>query len=265
MQGIAAAGGLTLLVLASGRLAGRRIVYSPHDTFSRRGRLDALLLRVALRVPHEVVVHSQADVEELRTAGIPAHYAPLVQLVPTPTESARRRWRDEWRAEDGTDVVLFAGCIRPEKRLDLLIESARSWPTGRRLAVLGEDRGAWEVCALLAARRGVDIAARVEFVDLEDFTAALSAADVVVAPHEKASQSGVLSLARQLGVPTVAANVGGLGELASRTFAPGDVADLTRAIDAELERSEAPETTLDEELALEAHLRAYGPVAGFPT
>lgn len=264
VQGIAAAGGLTLLTLVAGRLGRCRVVYSPHDTFSRRGRVDALLLRIALRVPHSVLVHSQADAEVLQAADLPAVYAPLVQLVPAPTDSSRRRWRAEWQAGEDTEVVLFAGCIRPEKRLDLLIESARAWPPGRRLAVVGEDRGAWEDCARLAARHGVEIASRLEFVDLGEFTAALAAADVVVAPHAKATQSGVLSLARQLGVPTVAARVGGLGELAARTFAPGDARDLTHAIDAELAGSELAETTLDEELALDAHLHAYAHSRGLP-
>jgi glycosyltransferase involved in cell wall biosynthesis len=258
VQGIAAGGALTLLALAVGRLRNRHVVYSPHDTFSRRGPLDGVLLRVALRVPHAVIAHSEADVVALRARGIPAYYSPLVQLVPVPAESQRRHWRNHWRAADDTAVVLFAGCIRPEKRLDLLIESARSWPSGRKLAVVGEDRGGWDYCAQLARRRGVDVVARVEFIDLDDFAAAISAADLVVAPHEKASQSGVLSLARQLGVATVAANVGGLAELASRTFRPGHVDDLTRAIDAQLTESDATPPPVDERLAVRAHLRAYG-------
>lgn len=258
VEGVAARGALTLPTLQLFRLAGRRVVYSPHDTFSRRGRVDAALLRLALRVPHAVIVHSWADVERLRTARIPALYAPLVQLVPRPEESRRRRWRDEWRAGDEVAVVLFAGAIRPERRLDLLIQSARSWPPGRRLAVVGQDRGAWEECAELLRRTGVEAAARVEFVDLDDFAAALSAADLVVTPHDKASQSGVLSVASQLGVPTVAASVGGLAELASRTFPPGDVAALTRAIDAQLADSAATtRAEVDEDGALRAHLRAY--------
>jgi glycosyltransferase involved in cell wall biosynthesis len=258
VQGIAAAGALTLLALGLARLGDRRVVYSPHDTFSRRGRLDGALLRLALRVPHAVIAHSETDCEALRATGIPAHYSPLVQLVPPPTDSQRQRWRDEWRAGADVAVVLFAGCIRPEKRLDLLIESARSWPPGRRLVVVGEDRGAWDSCALLARQHGVDVAARVEFVQLDHFAAALSAADVVVTPHDRASQSGVLSLARQLGVPTVAANVGGLAELASRTFPAGDVGGLTRAIEAQLADGGRTELPLDEELAVQAHLRAYG-------
>jgi glycosyltransferase involved in cell wall biosynthesis len=181
-----------------------------------------------------------------------------VQLVPRPSERSRRRWRDEWGAGDDVAVVLFAGMIRPEKRLDLLVESARSWPPNRVLAVVGEDRGGWDAVSALARRAGVTVAARVEFVDLDDFTAALAAADLVVAPHAKATQSGVLSLTAQLGVPTVAANVGGLAELASRTFAAGDVDGLTRAIDAELAEPRRTEATLDEALALRAHLCAYG-------
>ncbi len=260
LEGISAGGPLTLLTLVSARLAGRRVVHSPHDTFSRRGRLDALLLRAALRVPHAVIVHSEADAELLRARGVRAHMAPLVQLVPPPTADERRRWRDEWHAGDH-EVVLFAGCIRPEKRLDVLVRSAATWPPSRKLAVVGEDRGAWPGCADLARRLGVDVAARIEFVGLREFTAALCAADLVVAPHEKASQSGVLSLASQLGVPTVAARVGGLAELASRTFTAGDVDDLTHAVDAQLQHGRAADPAVDEEQAAVAHLAAYAACA----
>ena len=150
------------------------------------------------------------------------------------------------------------GCIRPEKRLDLLIESARSWPPSRRLAVVGQDRGGWEPGSALAREAGVEVAARLEFVELDDFAAALAAADLVVAPHAKATQSGVLSLARQLGVPTIAADVGGMRELATRTFRAGDAGDLTRAIEAELAERNPTDPTFDEELAVDAHLCAYG-------
>jgi glycosyltransferase involved in cell wall biosynthesis len=257
LEGISAGGALSVLTLGAARLARRRVVYSPHDTFSRRGRIDGGLLRLALRVPHAVVVHGWADVARLAAMGIGAHFSPLVQLVPAPTPAQRQRWRGEWGADDADDVVLFAGWIRPERRLDLLVQSASSWPSGRRLAVVGQDRGAWEDCSRLARRLGVEVAARVEFVALAEFTAAIAAADLVVAPHDKASQSGVLSLASQLGVPTVAARVGGLAELASRTFAPGDVGDLTRAIDAQLASGASPPPAVDEELALRAHLAAY--------
>lgn len=258
LQGIAAAGGLNLATVLSARLAGRHVVYSPHDTFSRRGRLDSRFLRLALQVPHAVIAHTQPDVAALRAGGIAAGYSPLVQVVPEAREDQRARWRCEWGAAEQDQVVLFAGWIRPEKRLDLIIESAVRWPPGRRLAVLGQDRGGWGACAALARTRGVDVAARIEFVELQEFTSALAAADIVVAPHERASQSGVLSLARHLGVRTVAADVGGLGELATSTFLAGDADALSRALDAVLAQDRPNPLALDEQSALEAHLDAYG-------
>ncbi|WP_128979270.1 glycosyltransferase [Streptomyces roseicoloratus] len=257
VEGIAAAGALTLAVLGVARIGHRRVVYSPHDTFSRRGRVDGALLRIALRVPHAIVVYSRADVEVLRRRGLRAHCSPLVQLVPRPTEEERRKWRSAWRADADTSVVLFAGCIRPEKRLDVLIESARDWPADRRLAVVGEDRGGWARCAELARAYGVDVAARVEFLGLDEFAAAISAADLVVLPYDKASQSGVLAVARRLGTPTAAANVGGLRELASQTFAAGDPHDLNRAIDTQLAEGRAPDPASDDHRAVDVHLLAY--------
>ncbi|MER7403028.1 glycosyltransferase [Streptomyces sp. NPDC000070] len=258
VQGIAAAGALTLLALSVGRFRDRRVVYSPHDTFSRRGRVDGALLRLALRVPHEVIVYSRADVEVLRRRGIEGHCSALVQLVPEVSDGERLAWRNAWRAGPDVSVVLFAGCIRPEKRLDVLIESARHWPADRRLAVVGEDRGGWAHCAELAKSYGVDVAARVGFLELAEFAAAISAADLVVLPYDKASQSGVLAVARRLGTPTAAANVGGLRELASQTFEAGDPHDLNRAVDAQLVRAVAPDPSLDEDRAVTVHLLAYG-------
>lgn len=259
LEGIAATGALNLLILALGRRSGFRVVYSPHDTFSRRGVFDGRLLRLAYRMPHAIIVHSRADVDRLRGLQTPVYFSPLTQLVPQPTAADQQKWRRLWRAEESDAVVLFAGFIRPEKRLDVVVESARSWPKGRRLAVVGPDRGGWSRCSSLAHAYGLEIAARLEFVELAEFMAAIAAADVVVVPSEQASQSGVLAVARQLGTPTVAADVGGLAELASRTFSAGDPEDLSRAIEAELAENVLPvEAPHEDDEAVRIHLHAYG-------
>jgi glycosyltransferase involved in cell wall biosynthesis len=258
LQGIAAGGGLNLLMLSVMRGARRRVVYSPHDLFSRRGLVDGVLLGLALRIPHAVIAHSRADEGRLRAQQAKVHYSPLIQLVPQPSHEERQSWRREWRVNGVEQVVLFAGFIRPEKRVDVLVESARRWPPGRRLAVVGPDRGGWARCGELADQYNLDIATRLEFVDLARFTAAISAADLVVVPSDQASQSGVLAVARHLRTPTVAADVGGMAELASRTFRAGSIDDLTRAIDAELASGHDPGQPLDEmDQAVCIHLRAY--------
>jgi glycosyltransferase involved in cell wall biosynthesis len=263
VEGVAASGVINVATMAAARRAGLRVVYSPHDTFSRRGRVEAMLLRAAYRLPHAVVVYSHADERRLRNLAVPVHLSPLTQLVPMPSPADRLKWRREWRVNEAEDVVLFAGFVRPEKRLDLLIRSASRWPSGRRLAVVGPDRGGWAQCDQFARSLGVPVRTRLQFVELDEFTAAVAAADLVVVPSEQASQSGVLAVARRLRTPTIAADVGGMAELSSRTFTSGDSDDLTRAIEAELSRRDRPcsvrhqQTDQDEE-ALLVHLRAYG-------
>lgn len=259
LQGPGPSSAINLLVLWAARLRGYRVVYSPHDTFSRRGTMDDRLLKMTYRPAHAIMVFSQADKARLQLHQSRVYVSPLTQLVPQPSESQVLRWRFEWAADEPKAVVvLCAGFIRPDKRLDLLIESARSWPRGRYLAVVGEDRGHWEHCKRIADRHGVCIKSHIGFVELDEFAAAVVAADVVAVPAEQAAQSGVLSLASQLGTPTVAANVGGMAELASRTFRPGDVADLTAAIDAELENSTTNARPSSTALSIASHLRAYG-------
>jgi glycosyltransferase involved in cell wall biosynthesis len=245
---------LTLAVVDQRRCA---VVYSPHNTFSRRGRLDRLVLRLCLLFAQSSVAYSQIDVAMLRSRGMHATLSPLVQLVPAPEPERVARWRAAWDAQAGEQVVLFAGDIRPDKRLDLLVRAAADWPPERRVAVVGRDRNHLRECRELARELGVELHAHDEFVALEDFTAALAAADVVVAPYDRASQSGVLSVAGQLGTPTVAAQVGGLAELADRTFAPGDPAALTQAVEAELASGGRGDRALDDAAALAAHEDAY--------
>jgi glycosyltransferase involved in cell wall biosynthesis len=262
LQGPGASSAINVIILRAARLRRCRVVYSPHDTFSRRGPMDDKLQKLVYQPAHAVMVYSQADRERLAALGSRVHTSPLIQQVPVPSSEQVLGWRREWNADEpGTTIVLCAGFLRPDKRLDLLIKSARVWPDGRRLAVVGEDRGAWAHCAKLAEENNVRIASRIDFIALDEFAAAIAAADLVVVPAEQASQSGVLALARRLGTPSVAADVGGMGELASRTFAPGNVDDLTAAIQAELEVPSAVGPLTDDEIAVESHLRAYGRLA----
>lgn len=257
VEGGIASGALTVLTLAVARRSGRSVVYSPHNTFSRRGPLDALVLAACLFFSEGTVAYSQVDVATLRSRGARATLSPLIQLVPEPEPERVARWRAAWGAGPGDRVVLFAGLVRRDKRPDLLVRAARSWPPSRKLAVVGQDRGELAHCRELARELGVELHAHDEFVPLDEFAAALSAADVVVAPHERASQSGVLSVAAQLGTATIAARVGGLAELADRTFESGDPDALASAIEDELSAPDRGRRTLDAHAALAAHEAAY--------
>jgi glycosyltransferase involved in cell wall biosynthesis len=245
---------LTLGLLA---LRARRTILSPHNTFTRSGaNLHERLLGLNYRFAHGTIVFSEADRATLRRKGIDAIVSPLIQLVPD--SPASETWRATWGV-GSRPVVLFAGQLRPDKGLDRLIDALRAIPDPPLLAVVGEDKGALGSCMAFAENAGVAVHWSVGFQPLEHFVGAIRAADVVVCPYVRASQSGVLSIAAALGVPTVATAVGGLAEAADEAVGSDDLADLVRAIESALRRPRAPQGLSEtSERAWHAHMNAYG-------
>jgi glycosyltransferase involved in cell wall biosynthesis len=248
---------LLALALGAARMGGRRVVFSPHNTFSRHGGpVDARLVELCTRIAHATIVFSHADAAAVARWGARPVVSPLLQYLPPIDRTQVEAWRAGWGA---APVVLFAGQVRPDKRLDVVIEASRLWRQPGRLAVVGKDLGDAERCRRIAQRVGADPAWSLGYHGLGEFAAALVAADVVVCPYTRASQSGILALAGQLGVPSIASDVGGLGELATAVV-PRDVdaAGLARAVD-DLLASPPPRNGHDPvEATVSAHRRAYG-------
>jgi len=248
---------LLAVALGAARLRRRRVVFSPHNTFSRHGTaVDARLVQLCTRLADATIVFSNADARAVARWGAAPVVSPLLQHQPPIDRDRVDTWRAGW---DPSPVVLFAGQVRPDKRLDVVIEASGLWKQAGRLAIVGKDLGDAERCRRLAQQVGVDPAWSLGYLGLEDFAAALVASDVVVCPYTRASQSGVLALAAQLGVPSIASDVGGLRELATAVV-PRDVdaAGLARAID-ELLTAPPPRDSRDPLAAtLQAHRQAYG-------
>jgi glycosyltransferase involved in cell wall biosynthesis len=241
------------------RLFRHPVVHSPHNTFARSGSgFDGLLIRMMTRIAHASIVFSSHDEQAIRRFGGRPVRSPLLMIVPAVDADLTRRWRLKWTGSAEYRVVLFAGQIRPDKRLDLVIRSAAGWPDGWRLAVVGSDVGAWQEARRLAEELGVPLSATVGFCDLDEFAAAIAAADVVVCPYERASQSAILALAKRLGTPTVATDVGGLDGYADRLLAEAEPELITEAIASLLDGAEPIAAASDEEAAaVAAHLGAY--------
>jgi len=250
---------LTLLTLVAARARGATVVHSAHNTFPRYGgRVESALLRLCARVAHATVVFSEQDRRRIEAFGGRPVLSPLLQSLPPLDAELVRAWRTRWQAQKQDQVVLFAGQIRRDKRLDLLIRAASDSAPAWKLAVVGEDKGDAGRCQALAAETGVDIAWDVGFQPLDKFAAALAAADLVVCPYDRASQSGVLAVATQVGVPTVATDVGGLSELADRHVPPGDAHALTKVITEQLLQPNRRGRRFQEKATVAAHLSAYG-------
>jgi glycosyltransferase involved in cell wall biosynthesis len=246
---------LVAATVAGARLRHRRAVFSPHNTFSRRNSLvDLALTRWTARRANVTVVSSEADRSVVRKWGArPVVSFPLT-YVPEPDEEAIASWRRRWGSRP---VVLAAGQIRRDKQLDLLIEASCLWQSNALLAVVGCDAGDAIRCQGAAEELGAEVDWTLEYVSLPIFVAAMAAAEIVVCPYARASQSGVLALASQLGVRSLATSVGGLGALATLTVTPtADAYELAQAVDALLALPRS-RPALPAEAAVAAHRSAY--------
>lgn len=248
--------GLLALPLLAARVRGARTVASPHNLFERdKRRIGRVSLRAELKLAQAVLVFSDADRARAAQIGSQAQAIPLLMRVPAVQRARVESWRAGWGASREAKIALCPGQVRPDKRHDLAVRALAELPSSWKLAVVGEDLGAGEKMLRLADRLGVEVIWNDAYVQADDFVAAIAAADIVLCPYEVASQSAVLAMARQLGVPSVASDVGGLGELATATADPADPRRFAAACVAAVgERTDAGE---DAGIVLEAHQLAY--------
>jgi glycosyltransferase involved in cell wall biosynthesis len=216
------------------------LAFSPHNTFARDGdpRGQARLERMA-RAAGVVFVFSEPDRVAAARWDVQAQVVELIQYVPAVAQADVDRWRAVLRdgLPDGCErVALLPGQIRRDKQPAAFVEAVAQVP-GLGAALVGEDHGALPEARAKAAELAVPLVVRAGYLELSELCAAISAADVVVAPYAQASMSGVLALARSLGTPTAASPVGGLGAGADELATGTDTAAMAQAITRALGRT----------------------------
>ncbi len=137
-------------------------------------------------------------------------------------------------------VILYFGLIRKYKGVNHLIEGFSQIPAEEvnpfRLLVVGEvwdDLGLKEMIEASPNRERISL--RDEYVPDDDVSLYFSAADILVLPYLRASQSGVAHIAITYGIPVITTRVGGLEESMSSYegtifVPPGDPAAIKEAI-----------------------------------
>lgn len=247
---------LTIATVAAIRGSGRRLVFTPHNTFSRtRSRLQRLLLPLEVRIADTTVVFSEFDAQRIEDWRGRPQLSPLLQTAPLRRERVDA-WRSRWDSS-AQPCLLFAGQIRADKRLDVLLRAVRRLSEPVSVAVVGEDVGDAGRCRALAEQLGLRVDWSLGFHDLATFSSAIAAADLVVCPYDRGSQSGVLALAAAVGTRAIATDVGGLSELADATVPRGDVDALVAALRREL-ATRPPKRARSRDGAVNAHVLAYG-------
>ena len=219
------------LLGATRGLARERLVAVCHNALPHE-RLPgaAVAARRALGRCGRVLCHSAAEAAVVeRLLGARAGeivQTPLPCLVAT-ADLGRATCPAEVAAMGGdARFVVAAGHLRAYKGTAVLL---RAWararrPAAARLLLVGESylrgRGRREVAALVGNDPSIVLVDRyVEDAELVSFVAF---AEALVAPYLSASQSGMIAIARALGVPCIVSDAGGLAEQAAAGAPAGD-------------------------------------------
>ena len=206
----------------------------PHERMGSR-HLETMLVRMAFRRVDGFLVQSEGlarQVRELRPES-------PVRQVHHPAYSFYRRWDSESPGPGEKPRILFFGNIRAYKGLDVLIEA---FARVRReleaeLVVAGEFYSDPRPLKERVRALGLDghVSWTGAYVPNREVPALFRRAHVVALPYRSATQSGIVPLAYQFGVPVIASDVGGLSEvvLDGKTgllFPPGDSDRLARLL-----------------------------------
>lgn len=207
---------LRLGVLAVGalRAVGATVVQTEHNTFEREASLERTR-RTLARLTARTIVHTRADVARAyaseRGAVDVIPHGEYGGLARTGGDGDRARGRAALGVPEDAPAVLLFGQLRSDKGLGDLLRAARA-VDGLHVIVAGEDLGAPAAEREALAALGARVHLRAEFIPMSDAADLFAAADAVVLPYRRASQSGVLLLAYGFGRPVVAYPVGGLAE-----------------------------------------------------
>jgi glycosyltransferase involved in cell wall biosynthesis len=201
-------------IRAAGRDAGAT-VFTAHDVLPRRSRDSAQLWAELYASCDRVIVHGAASRDRLmvEVGGVSPERVAII-----PHALLHAGGAGGARPEPAAPRILFFGLIRPDKGLDVLIESlpavAERVPDVT-LAVVGSPRMPIEPLRERAEVLGVAgrITWDLRFVPEAEVPAVLATASVAALPYRWIEGSGVLATALAQGVPPVATAVGTFPEL----------------------------------------------------
>jgi glycosyltransferase involved in cell wall biosynthesis len=236
------------VLLAFYKALGKRVVLTVHNVNrkERDGKHDPLnrwSLKFLYRNVDHIFVHTRQMKAELLTEfRVPEE---RITVIPFGANSftfrtglTRQGARERLGLPSGERVLLFFGNIAPYKGLDLLVDALEVTP-GCRLVIAGPVKKGfeayWQGVSRAIQSKGLSgrVIKAVTFIPDEDVEVYFKAADVLILPYKTISQSGVLFLSYDFGLPVIATGVGGLSEsieegvtgYVCRPDDPGDLAE----------------------------------------
>lgn len=214
----------------------KKMVLTVHDPFPHTGegnRRKSFFRKIAVKLCRKVVLLNRNQKNEFIAAyDLPADKVSTNRLG---SYTATDIFKPQGTAENSSPNVLFFGRISPYKGIEYLLDAmakVREAIPEASVTVAGGGRFYFDT-APYEALPYVDL--RNRYIDMPELATLLHRCDVVVCPYTDATQSGVIMTAYAAGVPVIASDVGGLGEMVEHgqtglLVPPRDTGKLAEAI-----------------------------------
>lgn len=219
------------------RKAGTKICFivdnvTPHEWFP----FSKLLTRYCLQNGDLFIAHSQKVTDDLNKL-LPMA---LIRQVPHPAynyskKESRSLARERLKLPEKSKVIMFFGYIRPYKGLDILLDAfalLQSWYSDSLLLIAGEAFEDMKKYKAKADMLGVyeRVIWNNYYIPDDEVRYYFSAADLLVLPYKKTTQSGIVEIARNFDLPVIASDAGGLSGQVECVVPPDNPPALAQAM-----------------------------------
>jgi glycosyltransferase involved in cell wall biosynthesis len=222
------------------------LVLTVHDTLPHNGSpgwgLQNMSALSILSKFDELIVHTQAGLERLRSYGLPEAHIRRIPHGPLGSDTAIAGSTKPARGAGQPISILLFGQIKAYKGVDVLLKAAAAMPRETlakcRVRIIGKaamDLAPFEEI-IRSERLGEFVQLEPRFVPETEVNALLASADIIVLPYRAIDVSGVLMASLAAGVPIVATRIGVFAEILEdgkhgRLIAVDDHVALARALE----------------------------------
>jgi glycosyltransferase involved in cell wall biosynthesis len=224
-----------LTLAKAARAGGCKVVALCHNVLPHeQRRFDKPAMKALLRSADAVIVHSKEEAALAATlTSAPVEIAALPLHLPHAEPPASGP--SVPRAQQNR--LLFFGIVRRYKGLDVLLQALAEARPEVSLTVAGEIwEGREDLLRLVSDLRLADrVMLSDGYVPADEVPAVFAAADALVLPYRSGTASQNALIALQFGIPVIATRAGAVADsvvdgVNGLLCTPGDVSDLTRAI-----------------------------------
>ncbi len=246
----------------------RKVIFTFHSC--PHGKLKHFLIRNFCSKADLVIVHSEYIYSEFRKLGLSN-----VKIIDYPSFydyssiPSKEKLREQFGISKNKVVISTLGATRPEKGLDILIESFKYIPKQQKEQIIFNMAGMpisikKETISFLCEQYNIQSRLTMRHLTEKEFMENVKISDYIILPYRKrmTGNSGPMTEAIVNDIPVIVPDCGNLGNIATKnnigvTFHSEDSKDLAKTILKELEHKSTFDFSFKKNLTVKKFIAKY--------